>query len=163
MNRINIIILVCVIGLCSCSHSDEKKSSDTLNGDSIGSMKMATDSNAILSAIDSSHTAQNSLDWNGTYTGVLPCADCEGMETEIMLHKDSTYMLSVKYVGKKDAKIFTSEGKFTWIDGFNIKLEGVKEGSPATYFVGENKLTQLDMQGKKIEGSLASKYILIKK
>lgn len=162
MKRINIIILACVIGLCSCSHSDEKKSSDTLNGDSIGSMKIATDSNAILSAIDSSHTAQNSLDWEGTYSGILPCADCEGMETEIMLHKDNSYMLSVKYQGK-DAKSFKSKGKFTWVDGSTIQLEAAKEGTPTFYFVGENSLTQLDMKGKKIEGALAAKYILGKK
>ncbi len=27
--------------------------------------------------------SQNSLDWPGTYTGTLPCADCEGIKTEI--------------------------------------------------------------------------------
>ena len=27
------------------------------------------------------HTSQISLDWAGTYSGVLPCASCEGIET----------------------------------------------------------------------------------
>lgn len=32
-------------------------------------------------AVDTEHTAENSLDWNGKYTGTLPCADCEGIKT----------------------------------------------------------------------------------
>ena len=31
------------------------------------------------------HTTMNSLDWDGTYTGILPCADCKGIETNITL------------------------------------------------------------------------------
>ncbi|HSH50375.1 MAG TPA: copper resistance protein NlpE N-terminal domain-containing protein, partial [Bacteroidales bacterium] len=27
------------------------------------------------------HTSEISLDWQGTYKGVLPCADCPGIET----------------------------------------------------------------------------------
>jgi hypothetical protein len=36
-------------------------------------------------------TSRTSLDWPGTYTGVLPCADCEGIETTITLSVDLTY------------------------------------------------------------------------
>ena len=36
------------------------------------------------------------------------------------------------------------------------------ENAPKFYFVGENTLTQLDMEGKKITGSLAEEYILSK-
>ena len=36
------------------------------------------------------------------------------------------------------------------------------ENAPNQYFVAENKLIQLDMAGKKIEGKLAEKYVLAK-
>jgi len=147
-----------VISMSACTSADKK--TDTPETDTIASMKMATDSNVITAAIDSSHTAQNSLDWQGTYKGMLPCADCEGIEVEIMLHADSSYMISTEYKGK-DKKEFKGHGKFTWLDGFTIQLEGIKD-APSKYFVAENTITQLDMSGKKIEGASAEKYVLTK-
>ena len=107
------------------------------------------------------HTAANALDWAGTYKGILPCADCEGIETEIMLHKDSTYMLSAIYLGKKDKTTHKQQGNWKWIDGSTIELDGIKSG-PSKYFVAEGSLLQLDLQGQKIEGVLAEKYRLKK-
>lgn len=106
-------------------------------------------------------TAQNSLDVVGTYKGVVPCADCEGIETSVMLHADNTYMLHTSYLGKSGGKGLDLNGNFKWIDGFTIELEGVTN-APSRYFVSENKLIQLDMQGKRIEGELAEKYVLTK-
>ncbi|GGD94473.1 copper resistance protein NlpE [Planktosalinus lacus] len=36
-------------------------------------------------------TSENSLDWHGTYQGILPCADCEGIQTEVTLHDNNTH------------------------------------------------------------------------
>src|SRR5665811_2088212 len=71
------------------------------------------------------HTSRNSLDWEGTYTGVLPSDDCEGIDTSISLNKDQTYLLKLRYLGtpEKKSKDFFSEGKFTWDEnGNNISL-----------------------------------------
>lgn len=38
----------------------------------------------------------------GTYEGVLPCADCEGIKTKITFNKDTTYDLEVEYLGGKE-------------------------------------------------------------
>ena len=51
------------------------------------------------------HNAKNSLDYLGTYKGILPCADCEGIETTITLNKDETYTSTVKYLGKSSEEI----------------------------------------------------------
>jgi uncharacterized lipoprotein NlpE involved in copper resistance len=116
---------------------------------------------AIEKPIDS-HNSQNSLDWQGTYKGVTPCADCEGIETEIILNNDFSYTLKTKYLGKGDGKVFQEAGSFVWDKtGAIISLEGLK-GSPSQYKVGENRLIQLDMEGKVIEGDLAEKYVLTK-
>ena len=34
------------------------------------------------------HNSLNSLDWEGTYSGILPCADCAGIQTLIKLNKN---------------------------------------------------------------------------
>ncbi len=148
-----------VVSMSACNSADKKN--DTAAADSIATMKMATDSNVITAAIDSSNTAQNPLNWQGTYKGVMPCADCEGIETEIMLHADSSYMIATKYAGKKDKAEVKGDGKFVWVDGSHIQLQGIKNEA-STYFVSENKITQMDMAGKKIEGASAEKYILTK-
>ncbi|MDX1936347.1 MAG: copper resistance protein NlpE N-terminal domain-containing protein [Flavihumibacter sp.] len=109
-------------------------------------------------------TADNSatsLDWAGDYKGVVPCADCEGIETSIRLNADKTYVLATRYIGKKQTAI-EEKGNFSWNDaGTVITLAGIKD-KPTQYQVGENKITQLDIGGNKITGNLADKYVLQK-
>jgi len=107
--------------------------------------------------------SKNSLDWDGTYTGTVPCANCGGIITQITLKKDYTYSLQVEYAGKENS-MQKFEGSFQWNDpGSIVILNGLKEKSmPSSYFVGENKLTQLDMDGNVITGDLASSYVLTK-
>ncbi|MDX1277493.1 copper resistance protein NlpE N-terminal domain-containing protein [Oceanihabitans sediminis] len=105
------------------------------------------------------HNSQNSLDWDGTYTGTLPCADCEGIESTITLNSDLTYSAKAVYLGEKGVQ-FDSEGKFKWMDnGSKIQLSD-EEGT--MYFVGENTLTLLDKNGEKNTGELAEHYVLKK-
>lgn len=111
--------------------------------------------------VDDKHTAQNSLDIVGTYRGVLPCADCEGIETEISLLPDETYLKKTKYLGK-DKKVYEEFGDYTWKeDGNTLVLEGINS-EPVEYLVRENSLMQMDMQGNRITGDLSEKYILKK-
>ncbi len=108
-------------------------------------------------------TDNTEMSWVGTYRGTLPCASCEGMQTELTLNKNKTYDLIIRYLGKKgDPYVFTD--KFTLSkDATTIILGGLKdEGQPTQYLLGENSLIQLDMTGKKIEGELAEKYVLVK-
>lgn len=105
------------------------------------------------------HNAQNSLDFEGIYKGSLPCADCEALETTIILNKDS-YTKELVYKGKS-AKVFKEEGKFTWNKAGNTIILSNSE-TLNQYFVGENVLIHLDINGKKIEGDLAPLYILKK-
>ena len=108
------------------------------------------------------HNSQNALDWQGTYKGVTPCADCEGIETEITLNDDLTYRIKTKYLGKGDGKVLEEKGSFVWDKtGGSITLQAVK-GAPSQYKVGENRLIQLDIEGNIISGALAEKYVLKK-
>lgn len=99
-------------------------------------------------------------DFVGTYKGILPCADCQGLLTEIAINENATFSIKTKYQGKGE-KVFVKKGHFTWNKkGDVIILTDVSE--PNKYLVGKNKITQLDIYGKKITGSLAAEYILSK-
>ncbi len=107
------------------------------------------------------HSAKNSLAYLGSYKGKLPCADCSGIETSLELSEDFSYRLSRKYLGKSD-KIFEQKGTYSWNKAGNaIVLDNLKD-EPNQYLVGEKTLTQLDVEGNKMEGKLASLYILKK-
>lgn len=104
--------------------------------------------------------AYSTADIAGTYSGVLPCADCEGIETMLQLNDDETYQLEVKYQGKNQSAPFVTKG--TWVLGDDrIKLKGVTD-APDSYLIEDDYLVQLDMKGKKIDGALAEQYILKK-
>ena len=103
-------------------------------------------------------TSQNSLDWAGSYEGVLPCASCEGIQTLITLQADNRFVQETVYLGK-DEKIFKLTGKAVWDEkGQKITLD---DGTQ--YLVGENQLIMLDTEGKRITGDLAANYVLKKK
>ena len=49
------------------------------------------------------HTSQNALDWASSYEGVLPCADCPGIKTRLILNPDGRYELSTQYLDRQPA------------------------------------------------------------
>ena len=110
--------------------------------------------------IPDSHNSQNSLDWAGSYSGIVPCASCPGIETLITLHEDGTFNRSMLYID--EAPIPQSDsGTFTWnAAGSKVTLG---EGANARqYQVGENRLFHLDQNGERITGDLAGRYVLEK-
>ena len=121
----------------------------------------------LLSACNStgitSHNSQDSLDWEGSYSGVIPCANCPGIETSITLNADETYYMSWKYIEKENIATQNS-GTFRWnADGNTITLGNMdKDKYPVQYKVGENQLIQLDISGNITTGNLAQNYILTK-
>lgn len=111
---------------------------------------------------DAAHSSQNSLDWAGLYMGTLPCADCQGIETELRLLSNQQYELSTRYLGKSDKNLF-QKGVFEWSsDGRTISLLLPDGKILQTYQVGENRLFHLDAQGKRVEGEQAPRYELNK-
>ncbi|MCV5373312.1 copper resistance protein NlpE, partial [Escherichia coli] len=75
-------------------------------------------------------------------------------------NQDGSYVLEQNYQDKEDGK-FKSEGHFTWDENGSI-VTLTDEDAPNQYFVGENMLMMLDMNGEKATGELASFYNLTK-
>ena len=143
----NLLIAIVVVVLTSCQTQKTASSNKTNEG---------------IEKTDPAHTSQNALDWDGTYRGFLPCANCEAIQTTVSLKKDLTFTIKTKYLGKSDS-VYQTAGKFTWNEkGNTITFTPADKSQATQYLVGENLLTQLDKQGNKITGDNASRYVLSK-
>lgn len=148
MRNSSILLLLIAISFSSCKSNEEKQENEMKTSDT---------------TIVDSHNSKNSLDWQGTYQGTLPCADCEGIDATVVLNDDSTYEITYKYLGRED-NIYRERGEFTWDDaGGKITMSNQENPNSGAYLVGENQLIQLDGDGNRIEGDLASRFILKKK
>lgn len=106
----------------------------------------------------SDHNARNSLDWAGTYEGTLPCADCPGIQTRLMLTPQGEYELQTRYLDRQ-AQPSVERGRFEWqADGSTIRLGQAAGGQ--TYFVTEGRVIQLYQDGSRPSGPLAAHYEL---
>jgi copper homeostasis protein (lipoprotein) len=143
----NVLIAVMVVMLASCQTQKTASSIKTNKG---------------METADAAHTSQNVLDWDGTYRGFLPCADCEAIQTTVTLKKDLTFTSKTIYLGKSDS-VYQTAGKFGWNENGNtITLTPADKSQTTQYLVGENLLTQLDTHGNKIADGNASRYVLSK-
>ncbi len=102
------------------------------------------------------HTSEMSINYQGTYKGVIPAADCPGIEMTLKLGADGSYDLHMKYL-ERDAD-FKASGEYA-VEGNLLTLEG---STPGYYKIEENRLRYLDAEKKPIEGELAEHYILNK-
>ena len=113
-------------------------------------------------AFEDHHTAENSLDWEGTYTGVIPCADCEGIETWLTLNEDLSFTLVRNYLKNEAVLSDTTVGDFEWQKN-NVKLQENKPNGETLFFsIEENQVRQLTNNAKEVEGELANHYLLKK-
>lgn len=91
-------------------------------------------------------STRDSVDWDGRYTGVLPCASCPGIQTELTINPAGFYTLKETYLEEKDGT-FTSEGEFTWnAEGNQITLKE-KDGE-RVFLVSEGSAWAIGADGK---------------
>jgi uncharacterized lipoprotein NlpE involved in copper resistance len=143
---VSLTLLCAAIFISACSPAVEAP-----NGISDDNVNMALASNS-----------RNSLDWAGSYQGVLPCASCEGIETTLTLHANNTYQLESVYLGKDVDNRFQQSGIFSWdTKGSIITLDNIA-GEARSFRVEEQGVRQLDLSGQMVTGSLAELYRLNK-
>ena len=94
------------------------------------------------------------LNFYGTYEGILPAADCEGIRTALTLSE---------YIGEKDA-IFESKGSYHFINGRLMELAQSSSNEKSYYKILDGSKVMLsDKEGTVNQGVLAEYYILKKK
>lgn len=149
-------ILLAVAFLASCGSS--KKEENATNGEVEVATEEVVVSTDTLVSPDKSN-AQSALDYEGTYEGIIPSASGSGIKIVINL-TGKNYTKDESYVGVKNSDTHTS-GTYTWNDAGNV-ITLQNDEKPNQYFVGENTLTMLNMDGQKVTGDIGKEYILHK-
>lgn len=138
MSKIFIPVFIAGLALSSCTKKESRAdSASTVVADSVTNAVYPEDT---LNVIPTGDTTANAVDWNGTYSGTLPCASCPGIETVLILNPDKTYKLKERYLEEKEG-LFDSSGSFTFdpSDSF-ITLRDPKNSSEnRIFFIGEGK------------------------
>jgi heat shock protein HslJ len=100
------------------------------------------------------HNSQNSLDWSGSYEGIVACTDCAGIQTRLTLSQDGSYEL-VRRQLVRGAAPATVTGQFTWqADGNTIALDAA--GGAQGFAVGEGRVIALNSDGSRPDGAGAA-------
>lgn len=141
-------IATLMIGLVSCKSGN--KNTEETETDTMENSEMTT-----------TVEEPKSFEKAGVYFGVVPCADCSGIEVTVELMSDQTYKLTEVYQEKEDGRFETS-GTIIWNPETNMITLGEGENTQMFLFEGDN-LIMLDKDGNKITGELADKYVLNKK
>lgn len=153
------LVVIALMVSCNEQPSNTPIEEITIDTVAVAQPEAVPDTSVVSTAV--ADNSFNALDWAGNYGGVLPCADCEGIQTVITLSKNLTYEISTQYLGKSDRK-YIQKGTFEWnAAGNSITLIDVQK-APAKYLVGEEHLIKLDALGNRISGKLADKYVLKK-
>ncbi|MFU8831928.1 MAG: copper resistance protein NlpE N-terminal domain-containing protein, partial [Wenzhouxiangella sp.] len=87
LNRIAVTVsLVAILGGCF----DDPETSSARDGASEGEVPLSSGASAPQPSASPTpaDSSRLSLDWVGTYSGVVPCASCPGIETSITLNDD---------------------------------------------------------------------------
>lgn len=139
MRSIMYALVICTVLFSACNNSASNKNET----DSLSQAPVLTDSLALA--------------LTGVYQGYLPCADCPGISTFLLLNEDMTYRLEETY-NKGNDSLFLTRGKWKTENGKVILLDS--EQIRNSYLPDGNNLVQLDYQGDRISGNLGDKYVL---
>lgn len=100
---------------------------------------------------------QSDLNLPAIYTGTLPCADCPGINYQLIIKDDGFTELS-QYQDRSPA---TFEETGTWkITDDTLTLIGLEDLILKRFLVNDTSLTLLNMNNQRITGELADMYIL---
>ena len=160
MKKSALILSILAISLAACSKPKTEEQSASAASEASAPL-VATTASEVTPTDDN---AQISLDWAGDYKGTIPCANCDGIKTELELKSDKTYELTQEYLGAKDADTKVEvKGTFTF-DAKNpsiITLDAAADNRKL--FVGENYVEfRAAETGDAITGPIADQYKLAK-
>jgi len=157
MKQILLSLLV-IVFYVACSGTDDKK----------------IDSAVIDSALAAKNKGGREMDsvqtvLIGTFEGILPCADCQGIKTELALYQDAansennTYTLKETYLGNQTGDTsFSSSGKWDILRGIKGNPDAIvyflnyDEPEESRYFLKRSKdsILMLDKEQQIISSSL---------
>ncbi|MGH8504654.1 MAG: copper resistance protein NlpE [Stenotrophobium sp.] len=87
----------------------------------------------------------------GTYQGVLPCPNCEGIRTTITFAADHQFQMQEIYLGRSTL-VFHSSGRWTFDpSGNQLRLDSSRRSYTQTFTgLSANQIAELDRQGRRL-------------
>ena len=118
---------------------------------------------AIAPSVTDATPSQSAVAGVGSYAGVLPCADCSGIETKLTLKQDGSFTMIELYQGT-DTKPFVTNGTYTLDKSGSVitLMEKGAKGAHRTYKLGKSQIVALNIDGVATTGPLAANYVLTK-
>lgn len=96
------------------------------------------------------------------YSGVIPCADCQGIMYEISFTDNQKYSTSSVYIGES-SRPFSEKGTWKVENDTVVVLQGDTTDGARRLAFSDSILVLLDQEGNKISGSSADRYVLDRK
>lgn len=95
----------------------------------------------------------------GTWRGVIPCADCPGINYNLSLNNDNTFEETMIYQ-ERDVTPYTRTGTWQIRNGI-LQLSGAADTTQTQFDMSVGgELHLLDQEGKRITTNLADHYVL---
>ena len=106
---------------------------------------------------DDEQVSQSIEDLPAVFSGVLPCADCPGIETVIVLNETGFEELS--HYQERESNLYQAEG--TWsLSGDTLKLYRSEDELYKAFIFSREQIKQLDQDLQPITGVLEENYVL---
>lgn len=102
--------------------------------------------------------AQKEATWMGTYRGVLPCINCEGLEAIVTLKEDTTFLLKINFLGS-DVTIPDTTGRVIWNEPNKLFSLDIASYLSSHFEIAGDTLFNLDLDSKRVTGADAHKFI----
>lgn len=93
-------------------------------------------------------TAETSLDWDGTYSGILPCRGCKGIKTILTLKQNRTYILREIRIGNS-GQTYQASGRMKFDPTHRSVIRLDAEANFRGFFVGEGFMEEVDFSSGK--------------
>ena len=159
-----LLSLLVIVFYISCTDTEDKKVDSMAIDSALAAKKGGREMDSVQTVLI------------GTFEGVLPCADCQGIKTELALYQDAansennTYTLKETYLGNQTGDTsFNSSGKWDILRGIKgdpnaeVYFLNYDEPEESRYFLkkSEDSIMMLDKEQQVISSSL--RYDLVRR
>ncbi len=112
---------------------------------------------AIETGQSTSAPEQINLNLPALYTGTLPCADCPGINYQLIIEEDR--FTEISHYQERSTESFKETGKWE-TNGDTLTLRGEENLILKRFLLADTSLTLLSRNNQKITGDLADMYVL---
>lgn len=96
--------------------------------------------------IENGSTAPYSQSWSGIYVGILPCPNCHGAKTTLVLNRNGSYELNISYLNSKNlpVKTLSQIGEIEWDQTYPAIIHLKNQQEQMSFLVGSKQVILYD-------------------